>query len=849
MSLLLNTQSKNAASFYNGVTSSSLRANHGDSSGLKRTGVTGTSRRIFTHSSWVKRTGIQTNTEALLQVSPNNNDTGTFQFGFRDEGDSDGPNVQVSHYNGSAFDFRVETTAKLRDCSSWYHLVLRVDTTQGTDTNRVRIYINGVEQTDLAQDTYPSQNFDTSLNVANTIHYMAGGAAANAGGGNVYFDSYVTEINYVDGLSLGPDSFGEFNNGIWIPINTGGLTFGNNGARLQFKNSGTATTGQGTTATTNIGDDSSGNGHNFAVLNYVASDVVEDNPENNWCTFNPLHFRVSYGMATLSEGDLKFGAAGLSSSFGVAFTTFNLTSGKWYAELRTTGNTSASVGVINVGHYGHDKFLVQNPQNETGNWTLFMDGTDTKSRLNGSLADPNYTAFNNTQVLGIALNADDKELSFFVDGTLQTGLGSSGVIDISTGGGVKDAWSFSAGTFNGSAVVFHWNFGQDSSFGGTETATSNSDGNGIGTFHTAPPSGFLAVCSANLPELTIGPNSGDDEQAEDYFETVLYTGNSTDDRTVAVNFAPDWVWLKSRFTSGGSVHSHFQLDTNRGATNFLKSDTNAAASDDATSLKAFTSTGFTLGNGDVINDTGTSYVAWNWKANGGTTSTLTGGTINSTVQASTKAGFSIVSYTGNATNNATVAHGLSSAPEFVITKSTGATGNWQILTNITSDYEEGDNIELNNDGAVGNSANVTFAPTSTLWKMQGGQAGNVAVTQIAYCFHSVEGYSKCSSYIGNGNVDGAFVFTGFRPAFIIMKCASNGSTNWFIIDNKRDTDNEVRNDLKPNTAAVETANTNFLDFLSNGFKLRTTGAAVNGDGRIILYVAFAEAPFKYANAR
>ena len=813
MSLIANGAGESAdANFYNGVITSSLRFNEVSDSRLDSPSFASDGGDTWTWSAWVKLCDLGTR-QCLFGRAGNNaglyfNDTvNTFKFEFNDDG-------------------AVVCTAPAirRDPSAWYHVAFN-----GNGTIN-KLWVNGVEQT-----------FDSNPNLGKineaVVHKIGFGISTTYS-----YDGQIADVNFVDGTALDYTAFAEFNNGILIPIEPS-VTYGDNGFRLQFKGTGTSANSSG------IGADTSGNDSHFTVVNLNAHDVLTDSPENNWCTFSPLHFRASGGMPTLTEGNLKFGADGLASSFGVAFTTFNLTSGKWYAELRTTGNTSASVGVINVGHYGYDKFLVQNPQNETGNWTLFMDGTDTKSRLNGSLADPNYTAFNNTQVLGIALNADDKELSFFVDGTLQTGLGSSGVIDISTGGGVKDAWSFQAGTFNGSAVVFHWNFGQDSSFGGTETATSNSDGNGIGTFHTAPPSGFLAVCSANLPELTIGPNSGDDEQAEDYFETVLYTGNSTDDRTVAVNFAPDWVWLKSRFTSGGSVHSHFQFDTTRGETNFLKSDTTAAAADDAATLKAFTSTGFTLGNSDVINDTGTSYVAWNWKANGGTTSTLTGGTINSTVQASTKAGFSIVSYTGNATNNATVAHGLSSAPEFVITKSTGATGNWQILTNITSDYEEGDNIELNNDGAVGNSANVTFAPTSTLWKMQGGQAGNVAVTQIAYCFHSVEGYSKCSSYIGNGNVDGAFVFTGFRPAFIIMKCASNGSTNWFIIDNKRDTDNEVRNDLKPNTAAVETANTNFLDFLSNGFKLRTTGAAVNGDGRIILYVAFAEAPFKYANAR
>ena len=285
---LQTTMFNGVENFYNGVTSSSLRANHGDSPGLLRTMVTGTSRRIFTWSGWVKRTGIQTNTETFMQVNPNNNDTGATMFGFRDKDDTDGPNIQFTHYNGSSYDFRIETTAKLRDVSSWYHILLRVDTTQGTNSNRIRIYINGDLQTSLAQNTYPSENFDTNYNVNSSKMYVAGGAAANAGGGNVYFDSYITEINYVDGLSLGPDSFGETKNGVWIPINPVVSDYGNNGFRLQFQNSGTGTTSEATTATTNIGDDSSGNGHNFSVLNYVTSDVVLDHPEINFATLNSV---------------------------------------------------------------------------------------------------------------------------------------------------------------------------------------------------------------------------------------------------------------------------------------------------------------------------------------------------------------------------------------------------------------------------------------------------------------------------------------------------------------------------------------------------------------------------------
>ena len=249
---------------------------------------------------------------------------------------------------------------------------------------------------------------------------------------------------------------------------------------------------------------------------------------------------------------------------------------------------------------------------------------------------------------------------------------------------------------------------------------------------------------------------------------------------------PDFLWFKQR----SEEREHRLYDSVRGVTKYLEAHQDGAESTDsgATGLTALGSDGFTVVSANGVNaGSSRTYVAWGWKA-GGSASTNENGSITSSVSANQDVGFSIVSYTGNATDDATVGHGLSSAPQMVITKSRGDAGAWQILTNITSDYSEGDYIALNTTDAVGNSANVSFVPTSTTWQMKSGQAGNTSSTKIAYCFHSVQGYSKFGNYTGNGNVNGTFVYTGFKPAWVIVKKTS-ATNNWVMMDNKRDSFN------------------------------------------------------------
>jgi hypothetical protein len=324
------------------------------------------------------------------------------------------------------------------------------------------------------------------------------------------------------------------------------------------------------------------------------------------------------------------------------------------------------------------------------------------------------------------------------------------------------------------------------------------------------------------------------------FNTVLYTGTGSSNSLTGVGFQPDWVWIKQRSTTGG----HRVYDVIRGATDTLYTNQDYASAVEAQTLTSFNSDGFTVGTDGGVNGSGVTFAAWNWLANG-TGVSNTAGSITSTVSANTTAGFSIVSYTGNATNGATVGHGLSSAPQMVITKGRANADNWQVLTNVYSNYSEGDFMSLNSTDAKANSANVSFLPTSTTWQMKAAQAGNTSGTKIAYCFHSVKGFSKFGSYTGNGNADGTFVYTGFKPAFVLTKNTS-GTNNWTMCDNKRNTFNPVNTIFNPNVNSAET-NNNPQDFVSNGFKCRGTESNTNASGVPYIYMAFAEQPLVGTN--
>ena len=326
------------------------------------------------------------------------------------------------------------------------------------------------------------------------------------------------------------------------------------------------------------------------------------------------------------------------------------------------------------------------------------------------------------------------------------------------------------------------------------------------------------------------------DKSDDYFNSVLYTGNGSTQSITGVNFQPDFTWIKDR----SDAFDHRLTDSVRGATKLLYSSLTNAEATEATSLTSFDSDGFSLGSANGVNTNADNHVAWNWLA-GGTGVTNTNGDITSTVSANTTSGFSVVTWTG-AGSAGTVGHGLGAVPKFIITKKRNNTGNWACYHSSLGNTKY---IYLNGTGASATYSGFwnNTTPTSTLISL--GTDDNVTGSGdniIAYCFAEVKGFSKFGSYTGNGSADGTFVYTGFKPAWLMIKCTSSGTTQWRMYDDKRDTYNPVYKELNANTSDAENASTRYHDFLSNGFKMRDTNINTNGSGSTYIYMAFAENP-------
>jgi hypothetical protein len=325
---------------------------------------------------------------------------------------------------------------------------------------------------------------------------------------------------------------------------------------------------------------------------------------------------------------------------------------------------------------------------------------------------------------------------------------------------------------------------------------------------------------------------------------VLYSGNSSTQNITGVGFAPDFTWLKVR----NDAQNHRLFDTVRGANKRLISSSTAAEATTTDELTAFGSDGFTLGANTDVNGTGFNYVAWNWNA-GGSNATNTSGTITSTVRANTTSGFSIVTYTGNGTIGATIGHGLGVAPSMLIVKQrAGGLESWQVYHTTLGATQY---VQLNSTGAAASNINRwnNTAPTSTVFTVYNDTINNGNTnTYVAYCFAPVAGYSAFGSYTGNGSSDGPFIYTGFRPRWILIKSTGGSLESWMLYDTARNTYNVSINFLRAETNGAELS-TRSIDILSNGFKIRDSDTKLNTSSEVYIYAAFAENPFKYSLAR
>ena len=823
-------------SFYDYLINQSLRFEDGK---LTKTITSAGDGKTFTVSMWIKRAKTGVNHELIAAGHGND---GVFAWRIRSD-DTMQFATRWVNTNGANFQIARRSTRVFRDVGAWYHCVLAVDTTVSGASSKFdyfKIYVNGEDitsdfttVTNTEESVAATYNDTTRWNQANNKDQSVGYSQAFT---TNYFAGYIAEVHSISGTKLTADSFGETKEGIWLPKAYTG-SYGTGGFHFDFANG------------SDLGNDASSGGSNdYTPSGLAAHDVVLDSPTNNFCVYNPLDANTS----TLSEGNLKVASASTTSNPNTRG-TFAVLSGKWYWEVVTLDSSSSSrihswAGLASTERATNSlaKIVVA-----TGNGVIYGNSQSLQSGL---------TAWSQNDVIGVALDVDNTSVQFYRNG--------------STHGSAVDYSSFIPATefltpfiMDGASNIVCTtvsNFGQDSSFANNKTSGSadSADGNGIGDFYYAPPSGFLALASSNLPDPEIDPNGISPQNPTDHFNTVLYTGDGASSKSVTgVGFNPDWVWFKNR----ASAYDHALMDSVRGASAAYLSSNNTASESTYGNLygdfTSFNSDGFTVAEGTdgtypdaAFNQSSEAYVAWNWLAGtafSNDASATSVGTIDtdSGSQINTTAGLGILKYTGTGSAG-TIAHGLNSAPEMLIVKNRDTARDWLVYHSALGASKR---IYLcyllaQDSGTAASATWNDTAPTSTVFSI----GNNIHVNEsgdnyIVYCFHSVEGYSKIGSYVGNGNADGTFVHTGFRPAWIMIKNAS-GTGGWEIHDNKRVGYNPADETLDANTAAAEATGNN-LDILSNGFKVRHTYGTANTSGSTYIYLAFAAQPFKYANAR
>jgi hypothetical protein len=793
----------------------SLRLRNSASAYLNRTPASATNQTTWTWSGWVKRgtLGVQ---QKIFFAGASGTNFASFEF-------ISGDNFQFFAFNGSTNAYLV-TTQVFRDPSAWYHIAFIADTTNATSSNRLKLFINGTQVTSFSTATYPSQNFAFPFN--NTVAHTIGRDNPNA---SDYFDGYLTEVNFIDGQALTPSSFGANNasTGVWQPKKYAG-TYGTNGFYLPFSDNASTTT---------LGNDFSGNSNNWTTNNISLTagatyDSMTDVPTltsataANFCVMNPLVSPLSGSTYTFSNANLTTLVSVQTAYPAASVPTMSFqTSGKWYCEV-----TLSAQGAANTWKIG----ITSNPRS-SGSSAFGDVSADYAWQINGNFSPTNPTFYNNGSPLGAYGS------TITTNDTLMVAYDvTSGKFWLGKNGTWFNSGDPAAGT-NAGLTGLSGEYWLGLSTGGTTNSTNTYQVNfGQRPFAYTPPTGFVALNTFNLPTPTIGATAS--TQANKYFDATLYSGNSSTQSIVnAGGFSPDLVWIKSR--SDATFHVAFDVLRGTGVRLFPNDTEGDNTSQLTTSLTSFNSNGFSLGSHATTNNSGQSYVAWQWDA-GGTGVSNTAGSITSTVSANTSAGFSVVTYTGTGAN-ATVGHGLGVAPKMIIIKNRAGEYNWRVWHTTLSSTEL---LYLNTtDSKVTGQTTAwnSTLPTSTVFSL--GSSGGVnesSSTFVAYCFSEVAGYSKFGSFVANGSTDGAFAYCGFKPKLVLWK-NSSAEGNWNILDSSRSSTNVIFDLLRPNLSDAESSSTEIVDFLSNGFKVRASLT----NGNTYIFMAFAEVPQKFSLAR
>jgi hypothetical protein len=621
------------------------------------------------------------------------------------------------------------------------------------------------------------------------------------GSGVTYLPAILADYIAVDGTQYQASDFGEFDlqTGEWVPKKFAG-TYGANGFYLDFSDDSGANT---------LGLDRSGNGNNWTVNGGISQVGLV---ERNYPTLNPLD--KSSGIS-LSNGNLVANSNGTSAWYGVRSTMCIPHGVNSYWEAKCLTNIRSYLLIVD------------------GNATIWENSATTDYAWR--LTTDNFLYYQNTNV-GATYSA------VAVNDIVAMSVSSVGEVKCYKNNVLVHTFSQ---TLDPEKTYFVGVGLNDAT--STESIELNFGQNG---FTYTPPSGFSSISALSLPGPPI-------KKPSEHFGAVLYTGNGTSQSITGLDFKPDLVWLKRR----DSTANHNLGDVVRGSGQNIKSDATTVESTEVNGLQSFDSNGFSVGTAGDYNASSGKYVAWCWKA-GGPAVINNDGSIQTQVSANQTAGFSILTYTGNNTANATVGHGLSLPPEMIILKNLDTANSWPVFHKNLS---AGKRLDLDNTNAEFTSANIIQNCTATTFELSSnGNVINSVDRYVAYCWHSVEGYSKFGSYNGNSLDDGPFVYLGFKPVYLLIKdtTTTDAAQDWFVFDSARYSFNGTTvasgspgGVIRLNEGTAEVTHSSAfgddpaIDFVSSGFKIRTNSGTVNSSSRTYIYAAFAEIPLKYARAR
>lgn len=780
----------------------SLRGNRWTNQYLYKT-YTASERKTFSISLWVQRSSIGYE-QIILQAFAGSGFATALTFYTNNR-------LRFVH-QVSSLQIDNAVDIELTDSNGWYHILFVYDTTQSF---RYKAYINGVEGDWIVNPASLSANYETYINSA--VNHFWG---VNAFDSSSRFAGVFSDIHFFDGIAADINDFGYFDkNDVWQPLEYSG-SYGTNGCNLNFSN------------VSNLGEDSSGNENDHTEVGYSTlgnafwqipvSPTV--NNKNNTAKHDASQ---TYAYNYLSRGGFSVNSNS-EGNWRSAWSTIGfdgVSGGKWYWECKRTHYSTIKTGII-VGVAPPTFFWSANYVGQLANSYGLQPYTGSDARLYENSSPTTLSNFGDVtldDVIMIAFDADNGNIWFGYNGTwYNSGDPANGTNPTETGL-PSEMIPVNSSAYSTDVI---------------DIITHEDD------LNYTVPTGFKSLMHKNLVTQNI-------LDGEEHFDAITYTGTGEVQSITGLKFQPDFIWIKCR---NNITTDHVLTDSSRGVTKQLWSSLSSAEQTDVNMITSFDSEGFSLGDNSTgigsVNESTYTYVAWCWKAGSGSVSN-TDGTITSNVNANTKAGFSIITYTGNGTSGATIGHGLGATPAFILIKDRDNGNSWAVFHRWMDETSpENYFMNLNDTDAAATDTSIwnDTTPTSSVFSIGNNSSVNTtSVNYIAYVWTDIPGYSKFGTYTGLGDPAagaGIHTNTGFKPAFFMAKSESNIGS-WVIHDNERDLVNTGINALFAETNGIE-QNTWGHEFVSNGVKINTSNTNINGINRRYVYASFGKTPQRIA---